>query len=302
MRSAPGRSRARAAWAHRAQSWSGSAAPQLAEIVRERRADGDVVPERPDAREVVRAEPREQLFARRRAAAAGCPPCCRTRPACTMSRMGWGVLSNRVIGCGLPSSRTSKSSRVSVVTSRPSRSVTVTKTRTASPVPRNDRLLRRPRQARQGQRRRVLRTSGTESCALLFHSQAWQPSSVISRAGHESIDTALAPRKTTTSSRFLVPAPTMWKPFKCRLFREHDYQLCREPGALYLACRRCGHRSPGWELSGLRVKRADSPLRLVIADAEEALRAVRGGDDAGAEMWATLMDSGELRLTLGQEE
>ena len=27
----------------------------------------------------------------------------------TMSRMGWGVLSNSVIGCGFPSSRTSKS-------------------------------------------------------------------------------------------------------------------------------------------------------------------------------------------------
>ena len=52
----------------------------------------------------------------------------------TISRIGWGVLSNSVIGCGLPSSRTSKSSCESVVTSRPSRSVTVTKTRTASPV------------------------------------------------------------------------------------------------------------------------------------------------------------------------
>ena len=27
----------------------------------------------------------------------------------TISRMGWGVLSNSVIGCGFPSSRTSKS-------------------------------------------------------------------------------------------------------------------------------------------------------------------------------------------------
>ena len=55
----------------------------------------------------------------------------------TMSRMGWGVLSNRMIGCGLPLSRTSKSPCVSVVTSRPSRSVTVANTRTASPRPRN---------------------------------------------------------------------------------------------------------------------------------------------------------------------
>ena len=41
----------------------------------------------------------------------------------TISRIGCGELSNCVIGCGLPSSRTSKSSCVSVVTSRPSRSV-----------------------------------------------------------------------------------------------------------------------------------------------------------------------------------
>ena len=55
----------------------------------------------------------------------------------TISRIGWGLLSNCVIGCGLPSSRTSKLSRVSVVTSRPSRSVTVTNARTRSLVPRN---------------------------------------------------------------------------------------------------------------------------------------------------------------------
>src|SRR5262249_14218197 len=44
--------------------------------------------------------------------------------------------SKRVIGCDFPSSRTSKASRVRFVASRPSRSNTVTKTRTASPVPR----------------------------------------------------------------------------------------------------------------------------------------------------------------------
>ena len=50
----------------------------------------------------------------------------------TMSRIGCGVLSKTTIGCGLPSSRISKSPWPSVVTSRPSRSVTVTKTRTTS--------------------------------------------------------------------------------------------------------------------------------------------------------------------------
>ena len=43
---------------------------------------------------------------------------------------------NRAIACGLPASRTSKSSRVRVVTSRPSRSATVTNTRTVSLPPR----------------------------------------------------------------------------------------------------------------------------------------------------------------------
>src|SRR4030095_16032690 len=54
----------------------------------------------------------------------------------TIKRIACGVLSKSVIGCGLPSSRISKSFCASVVTSRPSRSVTVTKTRTASLRPR----------------------------------------------------------------------------------------------------------------------------------------------------------------------
>jgi hypothetical protein len=43
----------------------------------------------------------------------------------TTSRSGDGELSNSVIGCALPSSRTSKFSCLSLVTSRPSPSVTV---------------------------------------------------------------------------------------------------------------------------------------------------------------------------------
>jgi hypothetical protein len=94
----------------------------------------------------------------------------------------------------------------------------------------------------------------------------------------------------------------MWKPFKCRLFGEHDYQLCREPGALYLECVRCGRRSHGWELSGLRVKRGDSALRMVIAEPGEGPWAVDDTDGRGPELWAPLMEAGELRLTLGEEE
>ena len=54
----------------------------------------------------------------------------------TISRIGWGLLSNTVIGWGLPSSRTSKWFCARFVTSRPSLSVTVTNTRTASRPPR----------------------------------------------------------------------------------------------------------------------------------------------------------------------
>lgn len=94
----------------------------------------------------------------------------------------------------------------------------------------------------------------------------------------------------------------MWKPFKCRLFREHDYYLRREPAELFLECRRCGHRSPGWNLSERRVKRGDSPLRLFIAESGEAVRAVRAADGAASEIWATLSDGEELRLTFARED
>lgn len=55
----------------------------------------------------------------------------------TITRTGCGELSKTVNGWGLPLSLTSKSARVRSVTSRSSRSVTVTKTGTVSPPPRN---------------------------------------------------------------------------------------------------------------------------------------------------------------------
>ena len=94
----------------------------------------------------------------------------------------------------------------------------------------------------------------------------------------------------------------MWKPFKCRLFREHDYQVRREPGALFLECSRCGHRSPGWSVCERRVGHTDSPLRLLIAEAGETARAVRAADGTGSELWVALRDAGEPRLTFGRED
>lgn len=94
----------------------------------------------------------------------------------------------------------------------------------------------------------------------------------------------------------------MWKPFKCRFFREHDYSLRREPAELFLECRRCGHRSPGWNLSQTRVKPTDSPLRLFIAESGEAAHAVRAADGTGSEIWATLSNGEELRLTFARDD
>ena len=92
----------------------------------------------------------------------------------------------------------------------------------------------------------------------------------------------------------------MWKPLICRLFREHDYKVCSEPGAMFLECCRCGVRSRGWQLlMERRVTRANSPLRLFFADSGQSAGSIDEG--AGADIWATLMDVGELRLTFGPE-
>ena len=91
----------------------------------------------------------------------------------------------------------------------------------------------------------------------------------------------------------------MWKAFKCRLFREHDYKVSSEPAELYLECRRCGHRSSGWQLFvERRVSRASSSLRLFLADSAAPTLAFEG--DLGPEIWATSIESDELRLTFGQ--
>ena len=91
----------------------------------------------------------------------------------------------------------------------------------------------------------------------------------------------------------------MLKALICRFFSEHDYKVCTEPRAVFLECRRCGVRSRGWELMERRISRANSPLRLFLADSIESARTVNA--EAAAELWATLVDGGELRLTFGPE-
>jgi hypothetical protein len=46
----------------------------------------------------------------------------------------------------------------------------------------------------------------------------------------------------------------MWTSFFCHLCR-HDYSLALEPGAIFLCCVRCGHRSSGWALD----RKSDRP-------------------------------------------
>lgn len=84
----------------------------------------------------------------------------------------------------------------------------------------------------------------------------------------------------------------MWKFVRCRLLRGHDFQLRRDPGALYLQCTHCGRRSEGWQLPEPRMKRSSDPLRLLLADAESA---VHTGHPIACV--TRLFTPGELRLT-----
>jgi hypothetical protein len=56
----------------------------------------------------------------------------------------------------------------------------------------------------------------------------------------------------------------------CLVRRQHDYHLSEGGGRVYLHCRRCGVRTPGWETSPrVRVLPAQAPvLRLLLDDAE----------------------------------
>jgi hypothetical protein len=87
----------------------------------------------------------------------------------------------------------------------------------------------------------------------------------------------------------------MWKPFKCRLFRDHDYDVRREPGALFLQCKRCGKRSDGWNLRRDGVNR-DSPLRLVFAESDGRLPATPASDEGAPGMSPVMADGPEIRL------
>ena len=58
----------------------------------------------------------------------------------------------------------------------------------------------------------------------------------------------------------------------CLIRRQHDYRLSHGGGRMYLQCRRCGVRTPGWETSPwVRVILTQPPLpRLSLADADDS--------------------------------
>src|SRR5918992_632175 len=89
----------------------------------------------------------------------------------------------------------------------------------------------------------------------------------------------------------------MWKPFKCRLFRDHDYEMRRQPGVVFLECGRCGRRSHGWVLDEMRVRRETSPLRLLIAEPRQAAQAIRPAHTTDVVQRETPADMAALRLT-----
>lgn len=68
----------------------------------------------------------------------------------------------------------------------------------------------------------------------------------------------------------------------CVLSGQHDYRMGREPGAVFLRCTKCGHRSPGWTVDPEVATRSRRAGRAVSAKATDArpvltLASERGG-------------------------
>jgi hypothetical protein len=54
-------------------------------------------------------------------------------------------------------------------------------------------------------------------------------------------------------------AAAMWTFFLCHLCG-HDYGMDFEPGAIFLRCVRCRHRSPGWALDAKAERSEDAAM------------------------------------------
>src|SRR5436190_17471595 len=53
----------------------------------------------------------------------------------------------------------------------------------------------------------------------------------------------------------------MWTWLKCYLSGHHEYGVWCEPGAMFLRCVHCGHRSSGWSVEGRTVAAAEPSTR-----------------------------------------
>ena len=58
--------------------------------------------------------------------------------------------------------------------------------------------------------------------------------------------------------------PEMFERLTCFIRREHDYRLRGQDGRVFLECRLCGDRSPGWDTRPVRA--AAPTLRLLLDD------------------------------------
>jgi hypothetical protein len=70
----------------------------------------------------------------------------------------------------------------------------------------------------------------------------------------------------------------MLKWITCYLSGNHDFQIAREPGAIFLRCNHCGSRSNGWELEHertLQAARAALPQPMQLRSGTTTASALR---------------------------
>jgi hypothetical protein len=57
----------------------------------------------------------------------------------------------------------------------------------------------------------------------------------------------------------------VWNLLNCYLSGRHDFGVKCEPGAIFLRCVHCGHRSPGWSIDGKSHPPTPAEPKLIIA-------------------------------------
>lgn len=57
----------------------------------------------------------------------------------------------------------------------------------------------------------------------------------------------------------------MWHILRCYLTGRHDYGVGCEPGAIFLRCVHCGHRSTGWNVDTRETAVPTRPVAIPVA-------------------------------------